>query len=51
MSRPGNLPTLSGRERLVPVVVHSESGFRPAELDPATEDNRWLGCQVGLELS
>jgi hypothetical protein len=35
---------------LVPVIVQSPTTFRPAEVDPASDDQRRLGCQVRVEL-
>jgi hypothetical protein len=37
-------------QRLVPITVQSSSFFRPAEADPASTDNRGLGCQVRISL-
>lgn len=35
---------------LVPVIVTTSGGFRPASADPQSTDERWLGCQVRTEL-
>jgi hypothetical protein len=36
--------------RLVPVSVQAPGKFRPADVDPRSDDVRWLGCQVRIEL-
>ena len=36
--------------RLVPITVQSTDFFRPAEVDPASDDTRGLGCQVRITL-
>jgi hypothetical protein len=52
---PGETSTLSfevpPNQRLVPLTVEASEFFRPSEADPASTDNRGLGCQVrvGLE--
>jgi hypothetical protein len=35
---------------LVPVSVQASGTFRPADVDPRSDDVRWLGCQVRIEL-
>jgi hypothetical protein len=35
---------------LVPVSVQASGTFRPADVDPKSDDVRWLGCQVRIEL-
>jgi hypothetical protein len=37
-------------EDLVPVTIASPGFFRPAEVDPRSNDTRGLGCQVRVEL-
>ena len=52
---PGQTSTLSfdvpAHQRLVPLTVAASAFFRPSAADPASTDNRGLGCQVrvGLE--
>jgi hypothetical protein len=36
--------------RLVPITVESTTSFRPAEVNPASDDTRPLGCQVRVSL-
>jgi hypothetical protein len=36
--------------RLVPLSVQASGTFRPADVDPRSDDVRWLGCQVRIEL-
>jgi hypothetical protein len=36
--------------RLVPLSVQASGTFRPADVDPRSDDVRWLGCQVRVEL-
>jgi hypothetical protein len=36
--------------QFIPITVHSSSFFRPIELDPASGDNRGLGCHVQIDL-
>lgn len=51
---PGEVRTwdcaLRGADRFVPVTVTAPGGFRPSDLDPTSDDGRWLGCQVRTEL-
>jgi hypothetical protein len=35
---------------LVPVSVQAPGTFRPADVDPKSDDQRWLGCQVRIDL-
>jgi hypothetical protein len=35
---------------LVPVRVQAPGTFRPADVDPKSDDMRWLGCQVRIDL-
>ena len=39
----------SGRE-LIPIRVHPEGGFVPAEVEPGSTDTRLLGCQISVAL-
>jgi hypothetical protein len=41
---------LAGGVTFVPVSVQAPGEFRPAEVDPRSDDARWLGCQVRIEL-
>ena len=43
------LPVPSGGE-LIPIRIHPEGGFVPAEVDPGSTDTRLLGCQVSVIL-
>lgn len=42
--------SLPSDARLVPVHIQSPGQFRPAEIDPASDDTRRLGCQVRISL-
>jgi hypothetical protein len=39
-----------GGMTLVPVRVQAPGTFRPADVDPKSDDMRWLGCQVRIDL-
>ena len=39
---------LGGDEVLVPITITAANGFRPDMVDPASRDERWLGCFVRL---
>jgi hypothetical protein len=41
---------LSRSTSIVPVVVKAPRRFRPADHEPGSTDQRWLGCQVRIEL-
>jgi hypothetical protein len=43
------LPVPPGGE-LIPIRIHPEGGFVPADVDPASTDTRLLGCQVSVIL-
>ena len=51
---PGQTSTVSfvipQGQRLVPLTVQASAFFRPSEVDPASTDNRGLGCQVRIGL-
>ena len=51
---PGQTSTVSfvipPGQRLVPLTVQASAFFRPSEVDPASTDNRGLGCQVRIGL-
>jgi len=36
--------------RLVPITVESSTSFRPADVNPGSDDTRPLGCQVRVNL-
>ena len=36
--------------RLVPIVVQAPGEFRPADHEPGSTDQRWLGCQIRIGL-
>ena len=38
------------QELLEPFTISATNGFRPAESDPESQDQRWLGCWVRLSL-
>ena len=42
---------LDGTEVVVPVSVHCANGFRPADRNRASNDTRYLGCQVTVDVS
>ncbi len=44
-----SLPVPPGGE-LIPISVHPEGGFVPAEVEPGSTDTRLLGCQVTVVL-
>lgn len=37
-------------ERFVPLRIATTTGFRPIDVDPASQDSRWLGCYVEVTL-
>lgn len=39
---------VSDRRALVPIAISSREGFRPSEVDPRSDDVRWLGCRVHI---
>ena len=43
------LPVPAGG-RLIPISVHPEGGFVPAEMEPGSTDVRLLGCQISVVL-
>ncbi|MBI4475782.1 MAG: hypothetical protein HY654_01335 [Acidobacteria bacterium] len=47
--RPIEVP-LSESTKIVPIEVRSPGGFRPADAVPSSNDRRWLGCRVRIEL-
>jgi hypothetical protein len=51
---PGKTSTVSfvvpPGQRVVPLTVRASAFFRPSEVDPASTDNRGLGCQVRIGL-
>jgi hypothetical protein len=42
--------SLSRSVRLVPILVAAPQRFRPADHEPGSTDQRWLGCQVRIDL-
>jgi hypothetical protein len=35
---------------LVPITIESTTSFRPADINPLSDDKRRLGCQVRVNL-
>jgi hypothetical protein len=41
---------IDGQTSLVPVEIATPVRFRPADVDPSSQDRRWLGCHVSVAL-